>query len=119
MPNKKPRTPSQIASLAREHCESMVRTLAKIATSPKSSDSARVAAANALLDRALGKAIQATELTGKDGQPLQIEEMSQEERERRFPRALAILKQAMESDSACEPDSAALSDDEDDKGTEH
>jgi hypothetical protein len=51
------KTPTQIASLARAHTESAIRTLANI-MSHSESDPARVTAANSLLDRGWGKPTQ-------------------------------------------------------------
>jgi hypothetical protein len=51
------KTPTEIASLARAHTESAIRTLANI-MSHSESDPARVTAANSLLDRGWGKPAQ-------------------------------------------------------------
>jgi hypothetical protein len=51
------KTPTEIASLARAHTESAIRTLANI-MSHSESDPARVTAANSLLDRGWGKPTQ-------------------------------------------------------------
>jgi hypothetical protein len=51
------KTPTEIASLARAHTESAIRTLANIMAS-STSDPARVTAANSLLDRGWGKPTQ-------------------------------------------------------------
>ena len=48
-----------LASLAKEHVDAALAALVEIATSGQS-ESARVSAANAILDRAYGKPIQAT-----------------------------------------------------------
>ncbi len=60
-----------IADMAKDHAEAALRTLADIASSGES-ESARVAAANAILDRAYGKPSQSHEHTGADGGPLVI-----------------------------------------------
>jgi hypothetical protein len=52
--------------MAKEHGEAALRTLAQIAQSGES-ESARVTAATAILDRAYGKPPQSLEHTGKDG----------------------------------------------------
>lgn len=63
---------ADIRSLARSHTESAIRTLAGIMNEKKAAAAARVAAANALLDRGWGKAAQP--LTGDDGEgPLVIQ----------------------------------------------
>jgi hypothetical protein len=50
------KTPLQIASLARSHAESAIRTLAAIMHEPRAPWACRVMAAEALLDRGFGKA---------------------------------------------------------------
>lgn len=57
------KTPANIRSLARAHTERAVQTLAGIMDNPESPPAARVAAAQALIDRGWGKATQFTELT--------------------------------------------------------
>ena len=52
------RTPTEIRSLARSHCANALNVLEGIMNQPKAPPSARVAAANSLLDRGLGKATQ-------------------------------------------------------------
>jgi hypothetical protein len=52
------KTPTEIRSLARGHTETALNTLAKIMTAEDAPHSARVAAANSLLDRGWGKAPQ-------------------------------------------------------------
>jgi hypothetical protein len=49
------KTPLEIASLARMHTRKAVRTLAAIMNEPSAPFAARVAAAEALLDRGWGK----------------------------------------------------------------
>ena len=66
MPTKKAVTPLEIKSLARAHSRGMIKVLAGIAHSPKATDAARVTAAQALLDRGLGKPGQAIEMTVED-----------------------------------------------------
>ena len=61
-----------IGELARAHAEGAIAALVSIASSGVS-ESARVAAANALLDRGYGKPSQAMEVTGKDGKDLMPE----------------------------------------------
>lgn len=53
------KTPTEIASLARQHTEGALKTLAHVMNEPSAPPSARVAAANALLDRGWGKPVQA------------------------------------------------------------
>ncbi len=49
------KTPTDIRSLARSHTETAIRTLHGIMTQAKAPPAARVAAAQAMLDRAWGK----------------------------------------------------------------
>jgi hypothetical protein len=68
-PGGRPKVIREVIDLAREHTTLAIETLAKICKSADK-DSARVAAANALLDRAWGRAPQTIELQGKDGAAL-------------------------------------------------
>lgn len=54
---------TDIRSLARSHTESALKVLAGIMNEPEAPPAARVAAANALLDRGWGKPTQTTDLT--------------------------------------------------------
>ena len=64
-----------IGELARAHTEIALETLVRIATKSES-DAAAVAASNSLLDRGYGKPSQAIEHTGKDGGPIQTQQVS-------------------------------------------
>lgn len=64
------KAPAEIKSLARAHTESALKTLAGIMNEPKAPAAARVSAAEALLNRGWGKAVQA--ITGEDGGPIQV-----------------------------------------------
>jgi len=57
--------PTDIKALARVHTESALRVLASIMNTIDAPPAARVVAAQALLDRGWGKAIQAVELSGE------------------------------------------------------
>lgn len=57
------KAPVEIRSLARAHTESALRTLAGVMNEPSAPPSARVAAAQALLDRGWGKPHQTAEIT--------------------------------------------------------
>ena len=57
------KTPTEIKSLARVHSESALKTLAGIMNEPSAPHSARVSAANSLLDRGWGKAESKSEVT--------------------------------------------------------
>jgi hypothetical protein len=64
-----------------------VDTLVEIMGDKKAPQSARVTAANALLDRGFGKPLQSMEHTGKDGGPLEVVDpatLSPVEREQRL-----------------------------------
>jgi len=60
-PSGRPKSDKTIRDLAKIHTEDALRTLAEIVKNPKASDTARVQACNALLDRGWGKAPQYTE----------------------------------------------------------
>ena len=60
------KAPTQIRSLARSHTEKAIRTLVGIMNQRKAPPAARVAAANALLDRGWGKPGQP--ITGENGE---------------------------------------------------
>ncbi len=64
------KAPTEIRSLARKHTNAALRTLAHVMAAKDAPESARVAAANSLLDRGWGKA--ATVLENGEGGPLQI-----------------------------------------------
>lgn len=59
-----PKTPTDIASLARKHTALAIRVLKEVASSPKAQQSARVAAATALLNRGWGMPKQTLEHQG-------------------------------------------------------
>jgi hypothetical protein len=65
------KTPTDIRSLARGHTEGALATLASIMHSDEAPPAARVAAANALLDRGWGKPTQIVQ-GDEDGGPIQI-----------------------------------------------
>lgn len=64
---------ADIKALAQAHCADAVDTLASIMTDVETPAAARVAAAKELIDRGYGKAVQPTELSGKDGAPFAYE----------------------------------------------
>jgi len=64
------KAPTEIRSLARSHTETAIRTLAGIMRQPKAPASARVAAAEALLDRGWGKPKQDMTIAGDPENPL-------------------------------------------------
>lgn len=63
-------TLTEYRALARGHTESAIRTLAGIMTSAESTDNAKIAAANSLLDRGWGKAAQP--ISGDEESPLKL-----------------------------------------------
>jgi hypothetical protein len=65
------RAPTEIRSLARSHSATAIKTLVGIMKEPKAAPAARVAAAQALLDRGWGKPMQAMEHSGPDGNPIE------------------------------------------------
>ncbi len=65
-PNK---ATAEVRELAREYTEDALKTLVQIMTGKKESAAARVAAANAVLDRGHGKPAQAVEPASKDADP--------------------------------------------------
>lgn len=64
-PGGRPKALKEIQELARSHAPAAIETLAILATSAES-EQARVAAANSILDRAVGKPAQA--VTGEGGE---------------------------------------------------
>lgn len=61
---------AEIRSLAREHTEAAIKSLAAIMRQPKSPAAARVSAAQVLLDRGWGKAVQT--IAGDEENPLHV-----------------------------------------------
>ncbi len=60
-PAGRPKSDKTIRDLAKVHTEDALKTLSEIVKNPEASDTARVQACNALLDRGWGKAPQYTE----------------------------------------------------------
>jgi hypothetical protein len=69
-PGGRPKALRQVEELAREQTTDALKTLATIHKNPKAPPAARVAAANALLDRGWGKSRQALEMGGLEGSPI-------------------------------------------------
>lgn len=67
-PGGRPKEVIEIRDLARQYTSEAIKRLAEIMRSDN--ERAAVAAINALIDRGWGKAMQAMEVTGKDGAPL-------------------------------------------------
>ena len=62
-PSGRPKADATLRELAREYTEEAINTLREIMNKPGASDTARVHAATALLDRAHGKPLQAIQTT--------------------------------------------------------
>lgn len=71
-PGGRPAVLAEVRALAAEHAPKAISTLAAIANNKDEDARARVAAASAILDRAVGKPVQATELSAGDGSKLEI-----------------------------------------------
>lgn len=65
------RITADVKALAQTYGADAIDTLADIMKDSTQPPAARVAAAKELIDRGFGKAVQPTELSGKDGAPLQ------------------------------------------------
>ncbi len=59
--------------MAREHAESALAILVRVAEDDEAPHSSRVTAATAILDRGYGKPVASIEHTGKDGSTIQTE----------------------------------------------
>ena len=79
----------RLEPLARAHSPAAIRTLASIVLDKKAPPAARIAAANSILDRGLGKPPQGVELSGKDGGPVETMEVTDEARVEAFMAFLA------------------------------
>lgn len=67
-PNK---ATAEVKALAQKHVPEVIAELVRLAKSAES-EAARVAACKELLDRAVGKAVQGVELSGKEGEKLRF-----------------------------------------------
>jgi len=70
-PGGRPAVAKEIRELARQYTDVAIEALRSIALSGKN-ESARVAAAQALLDRGYGKPKQGLEVSGADGGPIEV-----------------------------------------------
>lgn len=68
-PGGRPKGLKEVQDAARQHTEAAIKTLADIAKDKEQTASARVAAAEVLLDRGWGKAQQTIEVEGMSGLP--------------------------------------------------
>ena len=71
-PGGRPGVPPEVRDAARARTTLAIDTLAEVCER-SDNDSARVAAANSLLDRAWGRPTQGLELTGANGAPMQLQ----------------------------------------------
>ncbi|MBR0560060.1 DUF5681 domain-containing protein [Neokomagataea anthophila] len=69
-PGGLPKNMREVIALARSHTTTAIEALAEIAGNKTAPESARVSAANSLLDRAWGKPKDTVEIQGQDGAPL-------------------------------------------------
>jgi hypothetical protein len=72
-PGGRPKELGHVRDLARQHTEAAVTTLVTIMTNPVEPSRARVAAAEALLNRGWGHPSQPVDLGNADSTPLRIE----------------------------------------------
>jgi hypothetical protein len=86
-PGGRPKAVHDLKELARERTLQALETLTQIMESVEAPSAARVQAACALLDRAYGKPVQTTELSGLDGGPITVN-LSHKERLQRIAFAL-------------------------------
>ena len=68
-PSGRRKSDHEITALAKQHTKVALATLQRIASNPKASESAQVAASVALLDRGWGKPAQRQEISGALGGP--------------------------------------------------
>lgn len=69
-PGGRPREVGHVRELARQHTEEAIQALVAVMRDPDQPGRARVAAAEALLDRGWGRPPQATEVSGPGGGPI-------------------------------------------------
>ena len=81
-PGGRPREVAEVRDLAREHTPKAIATLAGIMDDAEQPARARVAAAEALLDRGWGRATQPMEVTTPGSIPAAIQKMPSDELER-------------------------------------
>jgi hypothetical protein len=101
-PGGRPRVLVDVQALAREHTTAALNTLVAIMNSSKVTAPARVAAANAVLDRAYGKPTQFVHDPGKDGlskpphemTDAELEEAARQVRERLEPTGISLQRDA-------------------------
>jgi hypothetical protein len=87
-----------LAEMAKDYAETALATLVEVCTSKEAADSARVAAANALLDRGYGRPPQAIQHTGT----IQTEDVTKRDAEL-FASRMASLAAVGVSEEGTEP----------------
>lgn len=92
-PGGRPKNDLGLKELAQSRTLEAIETLTEIMRSKEAPAAARVNAACALLDRGHGKPVQMTELSGKDGGPIETKELSNIELARRAAFLLASVAQ--------------------------
>ncbi len=91
-PSGRPKIVAEIQELARANAQTAMQTLVEVMQDKAAPPSARISAANALLDRGYGKATQAVEI--EDTTP---QSMDSAEAARRFTFMMHLLSKQMES----------------------
>lgn len=71
-PGGRPRLAADLAEVARAMTDDALGTLQAICLDPEAPAAARVSAASAILDRGYGRPVQPAELSGPDGEPLEV-----------------------------------------------
>ena len=92
-PGGRPKALIEVQDLARQHSPSAIATLAKIMEDDKAPPAARIAAAQAILDRSYGRPPQAVKISGDEEAPLQMKHTATEE----LLAELARLRKRMEA----------------------
>jgi hypothetical protein len=94
-PGGRPKELRDIVELAKAHSADAIDTLASLMRDRKVPPAARVAAANAILDRGFGKPRQGVELSGHDGGPIEHKEVSDEARLEAFMEFMKKTKERL------------------------
>ena len=81
---------ARLADLAQEYTKDALQTLVTVMRDDDAPHSAKVNAATAVLDRAHGKPVQTAEVTGKDGGPIQYQDMSEDQVDQRLADLLGV-----------------------------
>ena len=89
---------ADIRELAKQYAPAALKELARLAVEAES-ESARVSACNSVIDRAYGRAMQPTELTGKDKGPIETYEISNQDRARGLISLLASIREPVTTEA--------------------